>query len=158
VPAHHRPQQLRLFCTALGLNASFAHLTPQPGHLAFLSQSGALASAVLDWSAERQIGFSTVVSLGDMADVDVGDLLDLLAGERHTRAILLYLETVPNARKFMSAARAAARIKPVIVIKAGRHAAGAEAAATHTGALAGADKVIEAAFRRAGLLAGDRTD
>jgi acetyltransferase len=146
------PNSFGMFAPALGLNASFAHLAPEPGPLAFLSQSGALASAVLDWSAERHIGFSTVVSLGDMADVDVGDLLDLLAGERHTRAILLYLETVPNARKFMSAARAAARVKPVIVIKAGRHAAGAAAAATHTGALAGADAVIEAAFRRAGLL------
>jgi acetyltransferase len=146
------PNSFGLFVPALGLNASFAHLAPAPGHLAFLSQSGALASAVLDWSVEREIGFSTVVSLGDMADVDVADLLDMLAGERHTRAILLYLETVPNARKFMSAARAAARIKPVIVIKSGRHAAGAEAAATHTGALAGADNVMAAAFRRAGLL------
>jgi acetyltransferase len=146
------PNSFGLFAPALGLNASFAHLAPAPGHLAFLSQSGALASAVLDWSAERDIGFSTVVSLGDMADVDVGDLLDLLAGERQTRAILMYLETVPDARKFMSAARAAARVKPVIVIKSGRHAAGAEAAATHTGALAGADGVMDAAFRRAGLL------
>ncbi|HUE45473.1 MAG TPA: acetate--CoA ligase family protein, partial [Aestuariivirgaceae bacterium] len=146
------PNSFGLFVPALGLNASFAHLAPAPGHLAFLSQSGALASAVLDWSVEREIGFSTVVSLGDMADVDVADLLDMLAGERHTRAILLYLESVPHARKFMSAARAAARIKPVIVIKSGRHAAGAEAAATHTGALAGADNVMAAAFRRAGLL------
>jgi acetyltransferase len=146
------PNSFGMFVPALGLNASFAHLAPAPGHLAFLSQSGALASAVLDWSVEREIGFSTVVSLGDMADVDVADLLDMLAGERHTRAILLYLESVPDARKFMSAARAAARVKPVIVIKSGRHAAGAEAAATHTGALAGADNVMAAAFRRAGLL------
>jgi acetyltransferase len=146
------PNSFGLFAPALGLNASFAHLAPAPGHLAFLSQSGALASAVLDWSVERDIGFSAVVSLGDMADVDVGDLLDLLAGERQTRAILLYLETVPDARKFMTAARAAARVKPVIVIKSGRHAAGAQAAATHTGALAGADNVMDAAFRRAGLL------
>jgi acetyltransferase len=146
------PNSFGLFVPSLGLNASFAHLAPTPGHLAFLSQSGALASAVLDWSVERDIGFSSVVSLGDMADVDVGDLLDLLAGERHTRAILMYLESVPNARKFMSAARAAARVKPVIVIKSGRHAAGARAAATHTGALAGADNVMAAAFRRAGLL------
>jgi acetyltransferase len=146
------PNSFGLFVPALGLNASFAHLAPAPGHLAFLSQSGALASAVLDWSVERDIGFSAVVSLGDMADVDVADLLDMLAGERHTRAILLYLESVPDARKFMSAARAAARVKPVIVIKSGRHAAGAQAAATHTGALAGADNVMAAAFRRAGLL------
>jgi acetyltransferase len=146
------PNSFGLFVPGMGLNASFAHLAPAPGHLAFLSQSGALASAVLDWSVEREIGFSAVVSLGDMADVDVADLLDMLAGERHTRAILLYLESVPDARKFMSAARAAARVKPVIVIKSGRHAAGAQAAATHTGALAGADNVMAAAFRRAGLL------
>jgi acetyltransferase len=146
------PNSLGLFVPPLGLNASFAHLAPAPGHLAFLSQSGALASAVLDWSVERDIGFSTVVSLGDMADVDVGDLLDLLAGERQTRAILLYLETVPEARKFMSAARAAARSKPVIVIKGGRFAEGARAAASHTGALAGSDAVYDAVFARAGLL------
>jgi acetyltransferase len=146
------PNSFGLFVPGIGLNASFAHLAPAPGNLAFLSQSGALASAVLDWSVERNIGFSAVVSLGDMADVDVADLLDMLAGERHTRAILLYLESVPEARKFMSAARAAARVKPVIVIKSGRHAAGAQAAATHTGALAGADNVMAAAFRRAGLL------
>src|SRR5690606_14591375 len=102
--------------------------------------------------AEEGIGFSHVVSLGDMADVDVGDYLDLLAGDAKTRAILLYLESIPEPRKFMSAARAASRIKPVIGIKAGRHAEAAEAAATHTGALAGSDRVVEAAFSRAGIL------
>ena len=107
---------------------------------------------MLDWTADRQIGFSTVVSLGDMADVDVADLLDMLAGDSHTTAVLMYLETVINTRKFISAARAAARLKPVIVIKSGRHAAAAKAAATHTGALAGVDGAINAAFRRAGLL------
>jgi acetyltransferase len=146
------PNCLGLFVPGIGLNASFAHIAPQPGRLAFLSQSGALASAVLDWAAERHIGFSTVVSLGDMADVDVADLLDMLAGDPATRAVLLYLETVTNTRKFMSAARAAARLKPVIVIKSGRHAAAAKAAATHTGALAGTDGAVNAAFRRAGLL------
>jgi acetyltransferase len=146
------PNSFGLFVPPIQLNASFAHLAPSSGHVAFLSQSGALASAVLDWSAARGIGFSTVVSLGDMADVDVGDLLDMLAGDSRTRAVLMYLETVPSARKFMSAARAAARLKPVIVVKAGRHDTGAKAAATHTGALAGTDRVVAAAFRRAGLL------
>jgi len=146
------PNCLGLFVPAIGLNASFAHLTPSGGKLAFLSQSGALASAVLDWSAGRQIGFSTVVSLGDMADVDVADLLDMLAGDGSTNAVLMYLESVTNARKFMSAARAAARLKPIVVIKSGRSAAAAKAAATHTGALAGSDSVIDAAFRRSGLL------
>ena len=146
------PNCLGLFVPAIGLNASFAHLTPSEGKLAFLSQSGALASAVLDWAVDRKIGFSTIVSLGDMADVDVADLLDMLAGDGSTNAVLLYLETVINTRKFMSAARAAARMKPVIVIKSGRSAAAAKAAATHTGALAGADGVIDAAFRRSGLL------
>ncbi len=146
------PNSLGMFVPGIGLNASFAHIAPQPGKLAFLSQSGALASAVLDWAVDRKIGFSNIVSLGDMADVDVADMLDLLATDSNTRAILLYLETVYNTRKFMSAARSAARMKPVIVIKAGRHAAGAKAAATHTGALAGSDGAADAAFRRAGLL------
>ncbi len=146
------PNCLGLFVPGIGLNASFAHIAPSPGKLAFLSQSGALASAVLDWTADRQIGFSSVVSLGDMADVDVADLLDMLAGDSHTTAVLMYLETVTNTRKFISAARAAARLKPVIVIKSGRHAAAAKAAATHTGALAGVDGAVDAAFRRAGLL------
>jgi acetyltransferase len=146
------PNSLGLIVPPIGLNASFAHLMPGQGGLAFLSQSGALASAVLDWSADRRIGFSLVVSLGDMADVDVADLLDMLAGDSTTNAVLLYLETVTNTRKFMSAARAAARLKPVIVIKSGRSEAAAKAAATHTGALAGTDGVIDAAFRRSGLL------
>ena len=102
------PNCLGLFVPGIGLNASFAHIAPQPGKLAFLSQSGALASAVLDWAVDRKIGFSSVVSLGDMADVDVADMLDMLAGDSNTRAILLYMETVYNTRKFMSAARAAA--------------------------------------------------
>ena len=146
------PNSLGMFVPGIGLNASFAHIAPAPGKLAFLSQSGALASAVLDWAVDRKIGFSAVVSLGDMADVDVADTLDMLAGDSNTKAILLYMETVYNTRKFMSAARSAARLKPIIVIKAGRHAAGAKAAATHTGALAGSDGAVDAAFRRAGLL------
>lgn len=135
-----------------GLNASFAHLTPPPGGLALLTQSGAMLTGILDWAHRRDIGFSHLVSLGGMADVDTGDMLDYLAGEPKAKAILCYLESVSAARKFMSAARRAARVKPVIVIKAGRHTEGARAAASHTGALAGADEVFDAAFRRAGLL------
>ena len=136
----------------LGLNASFSHASALAGHTAFVTQSGALLAAVLDWARPRGIGFSHMISLGDMADVDFGDLLDWLAGDGNTRAILLYVEGIHHARKFMSAARAAARIKPVIVVKSGRHAEAARAAATHTGALAGADEVYAAAFRRAGML------
>ncbi len=146
------PNCLGLLVPEIGLNASFAHTSPKSGKLAFLSQSGALVGAVLDWAAEERIGFSLVASMGDMADVDVGDLLDYLAGDTQTRAILLYLETIPSPRKFMSAARAAARAKPVVVVKSGRHARAALAAATHTGALAGSDTVANAAFHRAGLL------
>jgi acetyltransferase len=149
------PNCLGLFLPHIGLNASFAHLAPAKGSLALLSQSGAIATSILDWAAARNIGFSQIVSMGDMADVDVGDLLDYLAGDVNARAILMYLETIPNPRKFLSAARSAARVKPVVVIKAGRHAAAAKAAATHTGALAGNDHVADAAFRRAGLLRVD---
>lgn len=146
------PNCLGVWVPRLGLNASFGHVAPEPGRLAFLSQSGALAGAILDWAASRHIGFSAVVSMGDMANVDIGDLLDFLATDISTHAILLYLETIPAARKFMSAARSAARSKPVVVIKSGRNEAAARAAATHTGALAGADDVVDAAFRRDGLL------
>lgn len=136
----------------LGLDASFAHMMPREGDLAFLSQSGALVTAVIDWAHARGIGFSKVVSMGDMADVDFGDLLDYLAGDPETKAVLLYVEQITHAPKFLSAARRAARAKPVIVLKSGRHAAGAKAAASHTGALSGSDSVYEAAFRRAGLV------
>ena len=149
------PNCLGIFVPRLGLNASFAHIAPNPGKLALLSQSGAVAGATLDWAAARDIGFSNVVSMGDMADVDVGDMLDYLAGEANTSAIVMYLETITNPRKFMSAARSAARAKPVVVVKAGRSAAAAKAAATHTGALSGNDRVIEAAFKRAGVLRVD---
>ena len=134
------------------LNASFAARNATPGDLALISQSGAIAAGLLEWAARRRVGFSGLVSLGDMVDVDFGDCLDYFAADRGTRAILLYIEAIADARKFMSAARAAARMKPVVVIKSGRHAQGARAAATHTGALAGSDAVYEAAFRRAGLL------
>ena len=146
------PNCLGIMVPAIGLNASFAHLDPLSGRLAFVAQSGAVVTSVIDWASARGIGFSHLVSLGDMADVDFGDMLDYLANDPETRAILLYIETITQARKFMSAGRAAARMKPVIVVKAGRHAESARAAASHTGALAGADAVYDTAFRRAGML------
>jgi acetyltransferase len=146
------PNCLGILVPESALNASFAQTTPIAGDLAFVAQSGAIVTAVLDWATERGIGFSHLISLGDMADVDFGDMLDYLSEDRQTRAILLYIEAVTRTRKFMSAARAAARSKPVIVVKAGRHAEGAKAVASHTGALAGADAVYDAAFRRAGML------
>ena len=155
-----RPQLMRILgpnCLGLlsphaHLNASFAHINARPGKLAFVSQSGALVTAVLDWADAQSIGFSHIVSLGEHADVDFGDMLDYLASDANTRAILLYIESVESPRKFMSAARAAARTKPVIVVKSGRSAQGQKAAASHTGALAGADDVYEAAIARAGML------
>ncbi|QFU15658.1 bifunctional acetate--CoA ligase family protein/GNAT family N-acetyltransferase [Microvirga thermotolerans] len=134
------------------LNASFAARSALPGDLALVSQSGAVAAGLVEWAAQRQVGFSAIVSLGDKIDVDFSDCLDFFSGDAGTRAILLYIESIDNAKKFMSAARAAARTKPVVAIKAGRHAQGARAAATHTGAMAGSDAVYEAAFRRAGVL------
>jgi acetyltransferase len=146
------PNCLGFISPGRGINASFAHLTPKAGSVAFVTQSGALATAILDWAKGRDFGFSHVISLGDMADVDFGDLLDYLALDPATSAILLYVESIAHARKFMSAARIAARAKPVIVIKSGSSSAGAKAALSHTGALAGADLVYDAAFRRAGML------
>ena len=158
-----RPHTLRVLgpnCIGLltprrGLNASFAHTDALPGNIAFVSQSGALVTAVLDWAKSRRIGFSTMVSVGERADVDFGDLLDHLASDAQTRSILLYIESLEAPRKFMSAARAAARNKPVIVVKAGRAGKGIRAAASHTGALAGSDIVFDAAIRRAGMLRVD---
>jgi acetyltransferase len=149
------PNCIGLMMPNIGLNASFAHDQPLPGKLAFVTQSGALATAVLDWSKSRGIGFSHFVSMGDSADVDFGDVLDYLGGQASTKGILLYIEAVKHARKFMSAARAAARNKPVIVIKAGRVAESAKAAASHTGALAGSDDIYDAAIQRAGMLRVD---
>jgi acetyltransferase len=142
------PSCVGIMVPRLGLDASFAHLAPQAGDVAFLSQSGAMMTAMLDWAIPRGIGFSHVVSLGEIADVDFGDMLDHLAADQHTRSILLYVEGVTNGRKFMSAVRAASRIKPVLVLKAGRTNAGARAATSH----ALADAVYEAAFRRSGML------
>ena len=146
------PNCLGIMVPHVGLNASFAQTGPRPGRVAFVTQSGAVVTAVVDWAKEKGIGFSHLVSLGDMSDVDFGDMLDYLATDREAHAVLLYIEAIADARKFMSAARAAARAKPVIVIKAGRFPEGAKAAASHTGAIAGTDEVYDAAFRRAGLL------
>lgn len=146
------PNCVGLLVPGLGLNASFAHTSALPGRIALVSQSGALITSTLDWARSRGIGFSCLVSVGDSADVDFGDILDYLASDPGTDAILLYMEDVRHARKFMSAARAAARNKSVIVLKSGRFAEGARAAASHTGALAGADAVYDAAIRRAGML------
>jgi acetyltransferase len=146
------PNCVGVISTPIGLNASFAHMAPRKGNVAFVAQSGAMVITVLDWAASLDLGFSHLVSLGDMADVDFGDMLDYLANDPNTTAILLYIEGVTNARKFLSAARAASRVKPVIAIKAGRHAAAARAASSHTGALAGVDAVYDAAFQRAGIL------
>jgi len=151
------PNCVGLLVPGIGLNASFAHVNARPGELAFISQSGALTTAMLDWARANQVGFSHFLSLGNSADVDFGDLIDYLASDPDTRAILLYMEAVSSARKFMSAARAAARNKPVIVVKAGRSPVAAQAAASHTGALAGSDDVYDAAFRRAGMLRVDTT-
>ena len=146
------PNCIGLLAPHIGLNASFAHIDALPGELAFVSQSGALVTAMLDWAQGQTIGFSHFVSMGEHADVDFGDMLDYLASDPKTRAILLYIESIESPRKFMSAARSAARNKPVIVIKAGRSPQGQLAAASHTGALAGSDMVFDAAISRAGML------
>lgn len=134
------------------LNASFAARAAAPGDLALISQSGAVAAAMVEWGAARSAGFSALAALGEGVDVDIGDLLDYFALDRHTRAILLYVESIGDARKFMSAARAAARAKPVVVVKSGRHGGTPDTSQGHVSALATPDAVHAAAFRRAGLL------
>jgi acetyltransferase len=136
----------------INLNATFLRDNPQPGQIAFVSQSGALGAAILNWAVSAGIGFSMFASLGSTLDIDFGDLIDYLGDDPNTRSIILYMEGVGNAKKFMSAARGFARTKPIIVIKAGRHEAGAKAASSHTGALAGDFQVYEAAFQRAGVV------
>lgn len=152
------PNCLGVMVPTIGLNASFARTPAIPGRLALVAQSGAIASALLDWARPRGIGFSHVVTVGDMADVDFGDMLDYLSGDESVHAILLYVEGVTNPRKFMSAARRAARTKPVLAIKAGRQAESAKIAASHTGALAGVDAIYDAVFSRAGILRVDDLD
>jgi acetyltransferase len=135
-----------------GLNATFASAVAKPGNVGMVSQSGALLTAVLDWSFKENVGFSRFVSLGSMLDVGWGDMINYLGDDPHTKSIVLYMETIGDARAFLSAAREVAQTKPIIVIKAGRTAQAAKAAASHTGSLAGSDDVLEAAFRRCGVL------
>ncbi|WP_033069607.1 bifunctional acetate--CoA ligase family protein/GNAT family N-acetyltransferase [Thalassospira australica] len=146
------PNCLGLMVPGIGLNASFSHQSIGSGKIAFVSQSGALCTAVLDWAVARGIGFSHFVSLGECDDVDFGDVIDYLGSDPETRAIMLYIESIHERRSFISAARAASRNKPILCIKSGRFAEGAAAAASHTGALAGADDVFDAAIKRAGVL------
>ncbi|MFZ5466517.1 MAG: GNAT family N-acetyltransferase [Pseudomonadota bacterium] len=150
------PNCLGIMRPAIGLNATFSHNQALPGQLALVSQSGALVTAVLDWAQARGIGFSAIASTGDAADVDFGDVLDYLALDPQTKGILLYVEGVRHARRFLSGLRAAARMKPVIVLKSARHAEGAHAAATHTGAMIGGDDVFDAALERAGVVRVER--
>ncbi len=146
------PNCLGIMRTGIGLNATFFKGNVKPGKLALVSQSGALCTAILDWAPANDIGFSSVVSMGTSADVDFGEILDYLASDPQTESILIYIEGIHKARGFMSALRAAARSKPVFVVKVGRHAAGSKAVMSHTGALVGADDVFEAAVRRAGVV------
>ena len=146
------PNCLGVMSPLSGLNATFATTIARPGSVGFISQSGALCTAVLDWSLKEMVGFSAFVSIGSMADVGWGDLIDYLGNDPKTRSIVLYMESIGNARSFLSAAREVALSKPIIVIKPGRSAAAARAAASHTGSLTGSDEVLEAAFRRIGVL------
>jgi acetyltransferase len=147
------PNCLGVMSPVSGLNATFAAAMARPGSVAFLSQSGALLTAILDWSLKEQVGFSAFVSLGTMLDIGWGDLIDHFGNDPKTRAIVLYMESIgDDARGFLSAAREVALTKPIIVIKAGRTEAAARAAASHTGALTGSDEVLDAAFRRTGVL------
>ncbi|HEV3260153.1 MAG TPA: bifunctional acetate--CoA ligase family protein/GNAT family N-acetyltransferase [Gemmataceae bacterium] len=150
------PNCLGVMSPRTGLNATFAATIARPGNVAFVSQSGALLTAILDWSLLAEVGFSAFLSLGSMLDVGWGDVIDYLADDPHTQSIIIYMESVGDARSFLSAAREVALRKPVIVIKAGRTQAAAKAAASHTGALTGSDEVLDAAFRRTGVLRVDR--
>ncbi|NRD50580.1 MULTISPECIES: bifunctional acetate--CoA ligase family protein/GNAT family N-acetyltransferase [Corallococcus] len=149
------PNCLGVMRPTSGFNATFAKGMARPGNVAFISQSGALLTSILDWSLREAVGFSAFVSVGSMLDVGWGDLIDFLADDPMTRSILLYMESIGDARAFLSAAREVALTKPIIVIKAGRTAQAAQAAASHTGTLAGSDEVLSAAFRRAGVLRVD---
>lgn len=146
------PNCLGVMNPVYGLNATFAKGMALPGNLAFISQSGAMCTAVLDWSFQEKVGFSAFVSIGSMADVNWGTLIDYLGSDPHTHSLLLYMETVGDARSFMTAAREVALEKPIIIIKAGRSQAAAKAAASHTGSLAGSDEVFDAALERIGVL------
>jgi acetyltransferase len=146
------PNCLGIMNPMTGLNATFASAMAKPGSVGFISQSGALCTAILDWSFRENVGFSSFVSVGSMLDVGWGDLIDYLGDEPHTKSIVIYMESIGDARFFLSAAREVALTKPIIVLKAGRTGAAAKAAASHTGSLAGSDEVLDAAFRRSGVL------
>ncbi len=146
------PNCLGVMNPLTGLNATFSQVIARPGNVAFISQSGALCTAILDWSLREMVGFSAFVSVGSMLDVGWGDLIDYLGNDSRTQSIVIYMETIGNARSFMSAAREVSLTKPIIVIKAGRSEEAAQAAASHTGALTGSDEVLDAAFRRTGVL------
>ena len=146
------PNCLGVMSPLSGLNATFATTIARPGSVGFISQSGALCTAVLDWSLKEMVGFSAFISIGSMADVGWGDLIYHLGNDPKTKSIVIYMESIGNARAFLSAAREVALNKPIIVIKPGRSAAAAKAAASHTGSLTGSDEVLEAAFRRSGVL------
>jgi len=146
------PNCLGIIRPELKLNATFARVSAEVGNLALVSQSGAMCSAVLDWAKSNRVGFSSVISLGSTADIDFGEILDYLVCDNRTHYILLYIEGIRNARRFMSALRSAARIKPIILLKAGRHAAGSAAVKLHSGMVAGSDSVFDAAVRRAGVV------
>ena len=146
------PNCLGIIVPGISLNASFAATTPKAGHVGFISQSGALCTSVLDWAMEGSVGFSYFISVGNMLDVTMGDLIDYLGSSTDTKSIILYIESISESREFMSAARAFSRTKPIVAYKAGRFTESAQAAASHTGALAGVDAVYEAAFQRAGIV------
>ncbi|MEQ9234677.1 bifunctional acetate--CoA ligase family protein/GNAT family N-acetyltransferase [Coleofasciculus sp. E2-BRE-01] len=146
------PNCLGLMSPRSGLNATFASTMARPGNLAFISQSGALCTAVLDWSFWENVGFSAFISIGSMMDVSWGDLIYYLGDDPHTHSIVIYMESIGDARSFLSAAREVALTKPIIVIKTGRTEAAAKASASHTGSLAGSDDVLDAAFRRCGVV------
>jgi len=146
------PNCLGVMNPRFGLNATFSQTIARPGSVAFLSQSGALLTAILDWSLREQVGFSAFVSTGSMLDIGWGDLIDYFGDDPHTQSILIYMESIGDARAFLSAAREVTLTKPIIILKAGRSEAASKAAASHTGALTGSDDVLEAAFRRAGVL------
>lgn len=146
------PNCLGVINPRLKLNASFAIKMPKEGNIAFISQSGALCSSVIDWAESRNIGFSYFISVGSMLDVDFGDLIDFFGYDPKTRSIVIYMESIKNAKKFMSAASGFARQKPIIIVKSGRFAEGRKAVLSHTGAIAGLDEVYSAAFKRAGIV------
>ncbi|MEM2971216.1 MAG: bifunctional acetate--CoA ligase family protein/GNAT family N-acetyltransferase [Candidatus Bathyarchaeia archaeon] len=146
------PNCLGIIRPSINLNATFVNKMPKPSKIAFISQSGALGAAILDWAIQENIGFSNFVSVGSMVDVDFGDLIDYFGTDPETKSILMYIEGLTDARKFLSAARHFARTKPIIVVKAGKYAESAKAASSHTGALTGEDTVYDAAFKRVGIV------